>query len=416
VEFKKYDFESAPVCVVEGLRSREDLKSFSSDILAMYQDLLPLIQDTPILLKPNLNNDLTALTGNSVDLRFLAALVGTLRGKGYENIWIGDGPNLGVHRLGIDVFARLGVRALADRLGVRLVDFNREPGVEIGPGPDLARIAEVILKVPLMVNIGKIKTHAEAVLSLACKNLIGCLVGSEKRWAHWDLPGRIVDLVQEIRPRLHLIDGLIAMEGNGPGDGIPRWLGLALAGTDPFLLDGVAARLCGYEAEEVPYLREARRRGLISRGDWLLLGKIETRHRLLRAPERSPVARVLGDVRVAPLRDLLRFGISRRPVPDLLYRLRLIQDLYETDDGAIESIPFHPERCTRCGLCRIYCPMGIEPDREEDRRMEEGCLRCLYCCFVCPEEAFELVGDLGYLRRHLEKYGEEMRGVGGEKP
>jgi len=37
------------------------------------------------------------------------------------------------------------------------------------------------------------------------------------------------------------------------------------------------------------------------------------------------------------------------------------------------------------------------------------CVGCLYCVFVCPQGAIAIEGELGYLKEHLDRYGEMMR-------
>ena len=50
-------------------------------------------RDARIVVKPNLNNDLVALTGNCVDLRVLEALFVGLRRRGYRDLTVADGSN-----------------------------------------------------------------------------------------------------------------------------------------------------------------------------------------------------------------------------------------------------------------------------------------------------------------------------------
>jgi len=52
-----------------------------------------------------------------------------------------------------------------------------------------------------------------------------------------------------------LVDGIIAMEGNGPLKGGPRRCGVLLAGDDPVAVDVVAATLMGFEWRRIPMLK-----------------------------------------------------------------------------------------------------------------------------------------------------------------
>ena len=79
------------------------LRQAVAEVLDTSSAALPARSGASFLLKPNLNNDLCALTGNSTDLRLLAAAIEALQRRGYTNIVVGDGPNIGAYRKGIDV-------------------------------------------------------------------------------------------------------------------------------------------------------------------------------------------------------------------------------------------------------------------------------------------------------------------------
>jgi Fe-S-cluster-containing hydrogenase component 2 len=50
-------------------------------------------------------------------------------------------------------------------------------------------------------------------------------------------------------------------------------------------------------------------------------------------------------------------------------------------------------------------------DKDFDFYASSDCLGCLYCAFICPQEAIQIVGELGYLEAHLARYGESMRSL-----
>src|SRR6267378_1215953 len=54
-----------------------------------------------------------------------------------------------------------------------------------------------------------------------------------------------------------LVDGIVAMEGNGPVAGERRETGLLIAGANPVAVDTVCARLMGFDPARLPILREA---------------------------------------------------------------------------------------------------------------------------------------------------------------
>ena len=157
----RYDFAQEVITAWE----YQGMEGLISEICALFarEDVpLPHSKDLLFLIKPNLNNDLSALTGNSTDLRVLAALIQVLQEHGCTNIAIADGPNIGIYRKGIDVFSRLGVRALAKHLGVQLVDLNHTPSAEVELATGSVRVAELCLQADFFISVPKIKTHAEA--------------------------------------------------------------------------------------------------------------------------------------------------------------------------------------------------------------------------------------------------------------
>ncbi|HEY3381056.1 MAG TPA: DUF362 domain-containing protein [Vicinamibacterales bacterium] len=62
----------------------------------------------------------------------------------------------------------------------------------------------------------------------------------------------------EPRRRLyHIVDGIVAGEGEGPLKPRPRALGVLLHGTDAPAIDGTMAALMGFDPERIPQIREA---------------------------------------------------------------------------------------------------------------------------------------------------------------
>jgi uncharacterized protein (DUF362 family) len=79
----------------------------------------------------------------------------------------------------------------------------------------------------------------------------------------------IVEFAQRVWPDLVVLDGFVCMEGNGPVDGTPVDLKVAIASADPLKADGVAARLIGFEPEDIGYLYYLNQQGW---GDYSLDG------------------------------------------------------------------------------------------------------------------------------------------------
>ena len=395
------------VRLVTGCRTLAGVASAIRQLLA--ETDLPPQPDALILLKPNLNNELSALTGNSTDLRLLAAVIEALQQRGYANIIVGDGPNVGVYRKGIDVFERLGVRALCAHCGVECVDLNDSSSTEVSLVTGPVRVARLCMEADFFFSLPKLKTHAEAGMSLALKSLIGCVVGADKRLVHRDLATNIVALNEAIHPDLIIADALIAMEGNGPGDGVPRRVDMLVAATDPFALDLAAARLFGLDPNDVPYLRVAARRGHLSEAHFDAVGRMKPLLRLDPAPPRTALALILDSRVLTPLRDVTRAVHGQEWARRLLYRLHILQDVYEEQDSCIERLWLDRDQCTHCDLCLDYCPLGLGILDPSFDFGSSTCVQCLYCVQVCPVKAIRVEGDMGYLERHFRRYGDAVR-------
>ncbi|MBQ09338.1 MAG: hypothetical protein CMD96_06070 [Gammaproteobacteria bacterium] len=390
--------------------SKSALRENIASLLANHQLFPRLPKEASILLKPNLNNDLLALTGNSTDLRVLAALIQVLQEQGYTNITIADGPNIGIYRKSINVFNRLGVEALARHFGVQLVDLNSAPFKRVKLAAGTIRVPEICLQSDYFISIPKIKTHVETGLSAAVKNLMGCVVGTDKRLIHADLSYNLVRLNEIIKPDLILVDGLIGMEGDGPGNGKPKKLDLLLAGTNPFLLDMLIARLIGLDRNIISYYPIALKKGYIRDEEIASLNEIDVQANIEPPRPRSLIVRILDHPLLTWIRDITRPVHGMETIRRLLYQLGIIQDVYEKADAAIERLVLKREACDECGKCLTACPMELPITTPGfNFWTSHDCLGCLYCALVCPQKAILIKGDLGYLDAHLKRYGEAIR-------
>ena len=77
-----------------------------------------------------------------------------------------------------------------------------------------------------------------------------------------DLGQKCADLLRVRQADLTFIDGIIAMEGQGPHAGTPLEMNLLMAGTQTVAVDAVAAYVMGFETVEIPAVRIAATEGL----------------------------------------------------------------------------------------------------------------------------------------------------------
>ena len=89
-------------------------------------------------------------------------------------------------------------------------------------------IASEFKEYDFVCDICKVKTHAMMTLTLCVKNLFGLVNGSARLGWHLAV-GRdfeqfadlLLDLYLRVKPDFNVADGVICMEGNGPGSGNP---------------------------------------------------------------------------------------------------------------------------------------------------------------------------------------------------
>ncbi len=391
--------------------TRAEIVTAVEAILEARAASLPSRSDARIVIKPNLNNDLVALTGNCVDLRVLGALIQGLRARGYTDLTVADGSNVGIERRGIDSFARLRIDRLCAIHGVRTVDLNGDEGRRMvlhrGGKP---RIASTVLDADFLISVPKVKTHAEMQLSCAMKNWVGIAVGQDKRHMHYDLGRNIHALNELVRPDLIIVDGLVGMEGNGPGDGEPFRLGLLLASDDALINDLVVSRLIDMPWRDVPYLAHAGEAGRVPAAlEATIREQVPVLHTMKPPPRRSAQA-VLSEKRwLIWLKLAVRPLVDRPRVARMAYRLRIVQDVYDRQDDTLELASRAAERCGDCRKCEGFCPTGLTREQIGRDTDPPDCIHCLYCWFVCPHDALQLRGEPHHLERQVSRYGEDIR-------
>lgn len=372
-----------------------------------------------ILLKPNCNANMNSLTGNTTDLRILSALVKLLKDLGYHNLVIGEGTNSGYYRNNISVMKRLKLDRLARYYEIELLDLNFENALPIEFENGIrADVAEICLEADFIINLPKMKTHFEACMSVCLKNLMGCLVGqTNKKKTHDSLAANIVNINKAIKPDLHIVDALIAMEGLGPTRGTPKSTDLMIVGNDPFLCDMTCARLADVSVDTLPVLSSALEQGLISNAvqekvNHLALDDLVT-------PFAPPKAGFLASYIHHPKRQKHFLKIRNTPFftylagtdwfGHLLFLTGLRQDVFCKEEMDYQGLKLNPEACIKCGTCQMFCPLGLDPRHVFQRQTRNECLDCLYCYLVCPREAFEFHGNPGFFEEQLRQYNKLVR-------
>jgi uncharacterized protein (DUF362 family)/Pyruvate/2-oxoacid:ferredoxin oxidoreductase delta subunit len=288
----------------------------------------------------------------------------------------GDSPGFGGAALNMRL---AGLKQVADELNIPLAEFSK--GKEVTNKEALLVkhfvIADGVLSADGLVSLSKLKAHGLTRMTGAVKNQFGCIPGILKGQHHarmadpYDFGTMLVDLNMHIRPRICIMDAVMAMEGNGPRSGKPRKLGVLLFSTDPVALDAIACKIINLDPAFVPTMEPGEKAGLGTYHEEnieVVGGKIEDFICRDFDVVRKPMQHVTG----GGLRNFLKNRISSRPVIDKAL-------------------------CNRCGTCVQHCPvnpMAVDwVDNDKTRpptHNYDRCIRCYCCQELCPQGAISI--------------------------
>ena len=220
-----------------------------------------------VLIKPNFIAPRPTTIPAQTDARLImeiARQVGQLGAK----VLIGDSTAWGSTRKNAEL-AGLGREEL-EAVGAELVKFNRSCRVSIDTpgGTAEVRLARAVLEADKIINVPKLKSHQQLVYSGAIKNCFGAVAGKRKAWWHfrYSQPTRFADMIVgvygKVAPVLNIVDGVVAMEGQGPISGKARKMGVVLASADAAAMDVIGCELIGINAENTEIWAAAKRAGV----------------------------------------------------------------------------------------------------------------------------------------------------------
>ncbi|MBS7645544.1 MAG: DUF362 domain-containing protein [Candidatus Bathyarchaeia archaeon] len=245
----------AKVAIVKGL----DPVDSTVKALEMVDAYRGIPKDKPILIKPNYLNASHPSKGITTDGRVVEGVVKYLKLHGFNSIIIGEGSGFADT---LEAFKTAGLDVVAERWNVKLMDLNRDVFVEVEPPNPLAlkkvKIARTALE-SAIISVPKLKPHRQAGVTLSIKNMMGVM--TPKGSMHIHLHRNIADLASIVKPRVAVIDGVIAGEGHESA-GDPVRMDLVIAGLDPVAVDAVGAAVMMIPVEEVKHLRYAMEKGL----------------------------------------------------------------------------------------------------------------------------------------------------------
>ncbi len=257
------------VAIVKG-RNGKDLNEVRKMMGKLFELIGPAEKIIPrggrVLIKPNLTAEEKLwekgiLTGPI----FMQALVEEVQKAGPAEVIIAEATAVGLNTK--KAFAANGYEEVARATGARLLDLYDGEFEEVktpeGGLLKSVRVSREVLRADFFINAPVLKTHFASTLTAAMKNLKGTTTYDEKKRFHYlGLNKAFAELNAVLKPHLNVLDGLIAMEGDGPIAGTPVGLNILMAGTDTVAVDTIAARVMGIDPEEVLSLCLAQGMGL----------------------------------------------------------------------------------------------------------------------------------------------------------
>ena len=366
---REYDEEKIHMLLKQGL-----------DFLGGVETLIP--KDAKILLKPNLLKKAEVEKAVITHPVVVGAFAGILRENGYENIVLADSCGHGTTQA---VIRGTGMDTYLEKYHIPAVDYSE--GVKTAY-PQGVQAKEFILPKELLeqdcvISLSKMKTHALERITGAVKNSYGFIYGFHKAKGHTQYPSAdsfarmLIDLNKCVAPKLYVMDGIVAMEGNGPGSGDPVPMNVLLMSTDPVALDSVFSRLVYLKPEMVPTNYHGEKMGL---GTW----------------KEEEITLLTPDGEISMAEAVKKYGN-----PDFnVDRTEVRKNIWTRMAGALNIFQKKPyieaDKCVRCGICVQSCPV---PGKAVDFRKGKDkppvydykkCIRCFCCQEMCPKKAIKV--------------------------
>ena len=343
---------------------REELRAALRKVFAPQLEASGGVSGRSVLIKPNLLAWKKDGDPTCVDPAFIVETARLFLDAGACRVAVMENPAV---RSAQAIIGDMGIAGELERMGVTFANFAdyRECRLAENAVFKNAQIAAERLDFDFVANLAKVKTHGMMTLTLAVKNLFGFISGGER--LAWHLKVRrdfslfadfLLDLYVEIKPQFNFLDGVIAMEGNGPGSGTPVECHFVAGSSDALALDAAAAPLLG--VNDLLTVIRGRERGLLE--DFVCTGDIPQIAPLLRPDPPKPLSQ-WGLILPPGLREIMRDRLLARPELDA-------------------------SKCIGCGLCARMCPpQSLKIVDRRPRFDLDECIRCCCCQEHCPKGA-----------------------------
>ena len=333
-------------------------------------ELFPIhVSGKKVMIKPNALRDNPPEEAVTTHPAILKAVIRHVEKRNPSQIIVGDNPGAASYGANEKTFHASGLLEAAGK-------YYQNIGLNVRDRKITSRfyssvsISKAIAEADVYISLPKFKTHGLTILSGAIKNNYGILPGAQKAEGHclagnpYNFNELIVDIFSLRIPDLIIVDGILAMEGNGPVSTQLKHVGKILASDNAVAIDATISRMMGYDPANLHFLQLAKSRGL---GDFEA-EKIDIIGKLKPVPGFALPPSALDPEKGMPAgaQDFMQRLARLRPQAD-------------------------HTMCTGCGTCVDECPVQaltlVDAYPEVD---PEKCIACFCCQEKCPEKAIAL--------------------------
>ncbi|HOT74698.1 MAG TPA: DUF362 domain-containing protein [Candidatus Wallbacteria bacterium] len=322
-----------------------------------------------VLLKPNLLFARKSGEHVTTHPEIVHALCRILKDIGCKII-IGDSPGFSS---AITVAKKCGIYDSVKNFGAEFVNFEKSVEIKINSEDRIFKkfeVAREIIEADKIVNLAKLKSHGQMLLTMSVKNTFGVVAGLLKPQWHFKagvdagfFARMLIELNLAVAPVFSILDGVYGMQGNGPANGEARELNILAGSVSSVALDTVAADLIKVPPDAFYTGQVARKMKL----DGAFISDIEI------VGSKKEDFNISGfklpqmiDLQWPVLKSIRRFlrGFS---LPEPLYdfkKCRFCKICFEVcpakaiDFKTGEYIKFDFKKCIRCFCCQELCPFG----------------------------------------------------------
>lgn len=291
------------------------------------------------------------------------------------NVYYGDSPGYDSPVSGLK---KSGLFDVAKKYNITLGDFDKGKNISFQEGNYAKEfnIVNAVFECDGIISLPKMKAHQLTRITGAVKNQFGCICGFNKALYHVKIPNgenfckALVDLNNYLKPRLFIMDGIIAMEGNGPSSGDPINMNVIVVSNDPVALDAAFCRMVDINPKYIATNVYGKEYGL---GTYV-----------------TDDIEYFGD----PIENFInkKFRVIRKPVTR-----KTTLKVFRPIEKIIARRPvINSKLCLKCGICVEECPVDQKAVNFRNGKNSPPnfdynlCIRCYCCQEVCPHKAINV--------------------------